>query len=251
MKYEISRGQWAAFLNTLPEEGALYHNTGIGGSYPNFTATAPDRAKGFIAWFSDTAYADWSGLRPMTGLEFEKACRGPLPPVPNEFAWGTASVHASPYALTNDGTPSEAISNMGMGTGNASYDVTAVNINRGLRCGIFAASAASPDRIESGASFWGIMELSGSMIERPITIAHVTGRAFTGEHGDGALSGAMAIANVPSWPNDQGYGAGLRGGSFSRVADQMRVSDRTFANVKFFARPSYFGFRGVRTAPVP
>jgi hypothetical protein len=152
--------------------------------------------------------------------------------------------------VINDGTPSEAISNMGTGTGNASYDVTTGNIIGPLRCGIFAASTASPDRVEAGASFYGIMELSGSLIERPITIEHVTGRAFTGAHGDGALDGE-GFANVPSWPNESGNGAGQRGGAFSREAEQMRVSDRTKAIAHIFIRLSYYGFRGVRTAPAP
>ena len=29
-----------------------------------------------ISWSDMSAYLDWSGLRPMTELEYEKACRG-------------------------------------------------------------------------------------------------------------------------------------------------------------------------------
>ena len=52
------------------------------------------------------AYADWSGLRPMTELEFEKACRGNQTPVANEFAWGTASITAA-TGISNDGAADE------------------------------------------------------------------------------------------------------------------------------------------------
>ena len=36
-----------------------------------------------MSWNAFTAYLDWSGLRPMTELEYEKACRGTAAPVPN------------------------------------------------------------------------------------------------------------------------------------------------------------------------
>jgi hypothetical protein len=31
----------------------------------------------------------------MTELEYEKACRGPLMPVANEYAWGTTTISAT------------------------------------------------------------------------------------------------------------------------------------------------------------
>ncbi|MFN3345365.1 MAG: hypothetical protein ACK412_06920 [Chloroherpetonaceae bacterium] len=55
-------------------------------------------------------YLAWSGLRPMTELEFEKACRGVEKGVPGEFAWGNASAVAATSINGNeDGT--ETITN--------------------------------------------------------------------------------------------------------------------------------------------
>ena len=39
-------------------------------------------------WDDAIRYSAWVGLRPMTELEFEKACRGPLATVDGEFPWG-------------------------------------------------------------------------------------------------------------------------------------------------------------------
>ena len=49
------------------------------------------------------AYADWSALRPLTMLEHEKMCRGPLGPILDERAWGTAG---SPSADSASRCPS-------------------------------------------------------------------------------------------------------------------------------------------------
>jgi len=258
MKYEISQSQYAAFLNTLSETLANVHwhidqvganRFTIGGSHPNLTATAPDRACPSLAWWDGSAYTDWSGLRPMTELEFEKACRGSKAPVADEYAWGTADVNGSPYYIINDGTPSAQIGNMVTGTGNASYNTTDHNINGPMRCGIFAASAVAPDRVESGASFYGVMELSGNLVERMITIADGTGRAFTGNHGDGYLNSSGH--QNEGWPNTSANGSGLRGGAYQRVVGELRTSDRTMAHNHVGTRISYLGFRSVRSAPAP
>ena len=39
------------------------------------------------------AYLDWSGLRPMTDLEYEKACRGTATSVADEYAWLLKLLH--------------------------------------------------------------------------------------------------------------------------------------------------------------
>ncbi|HRD54000.1 MAG TPA: hypothetical protein PKY96_15275, partial [Flavobacteriales bacterium] len=57
----------------------------------------------FLLWSDLSAYLDWSGLRPMSELEFEKSCRGPLTPVLNECAWGSATVANSFYNIGNPG----------------------------------------------------------------------------------------------------------------------------------------------------
>ena len=45
----------------------------------------------------------------MTELEYEKACRGTMAPVADEYAWGTASIAGSAYTLENIGAANEGI----------------------------------------------------------------------------------------------------------------------------------------------
>jgi len=194
MKYEISQGQYADFLNTLtltqdanrfPDRNGNSRHT-IGGTPGLRTVAVPDRACNYLTWADGIAYADWSGLRPMTELEFEKACRADLPVVDGEYAWGNDNIANWTYTLSNDGTPSATITNPASDPmGNASCMYTDGSIEGPLRCGIFATSAST--RAEAGASYYGIMELSGNLIEHCVTVANSEGRSFQGRHGDGLL----------------------------------------------------------------
>jgi formylglycine-generating enzyme required for sulfatase activity len=210
-----------------------------------------------LSWMDGAAYTDWAGLRPMTELEYEKACRGTVTPVSNEYAWGTATVADNAYSLSNAGAANEGIAtnySTAANTGNASYSATYSNIDGPLRVGIFAANTSNTGRITAGAGYYGIMELSGNLREWPVTIGNATGRAFTGVHGNGALSDA-GHADVFAWPGlnsgqvTGAYGSGLRGGAWSAPADNLRTSDRRFAADIFTNRYDSFGFRGVRSVP--
>ena len=106
MKYEVSQGRYAEFLNQLaakqtekrypfPTIPKRFSGNGIHTvrkTAEGFAATKPDRAVNWVSWDDCMAYLDWAGLRPMTELEFEKACRGPLKPVKDEYAWGTGEL---------------------------------------------------------------------------------------------------------------------------------------------------------------
>jgi formylglycine-generating enzyme required for sulfatase activity len=186
----------------------------------------------------------------MTELEFEKACRGPLAAVSGEYAWGTATVAGSAYTLNDVGTASEGIAtSYSTMVGNAMYTTTNVSGNEGpLRVGIFAANGMNSGRVSSGASYWGIMELSGNMWERPITIGNAEGRAFTGTHGDGVLT-SDGDGDAPTWPGTEAVGAGTAGGGWQNDASSMRVSDRYYNSVNstFITRDNNLGgFRAVR-----
>ena len=261
-KYEISQQQYVDFLNTLTSAQAStrYPNattnrhaiTVSGGVY---STTNPYVACNFLSWMDGAAYSDWAGLRPMTELEFEKACRGLETPVANEYAWGTATVAGNAYTLENDNATNEGIaSNYSTSTGNASYDITDGSIDGPLRVGIFAAHADNSGRITAGASYYGIMELSGNLWERAVTVGNATGRDFTGLHGNGALS-TNGYANETAWPGltsgevTGATGSGFRGGHWSSSATYMHVSDRINAALTDTFRYSFFGFRAVRVAP--
>jgi formylglycine-generating enzyme required for sulfatase activity len=203
----------------------------------------------YLSWADLAAYLDWACLRPMTELEFEKTCRGPVFPVPNEYAWGDATIAADPYTLANDGAPTEVVTvNYSTTAGNVVDDLTSKSIPGPFRVGVFASSVS--DRRNAGASYYGIMELSGNVIERTITVGNETGRAFIGSHGDGLIGSNGDAANVPDWPGIDAVGANRRGGRWSSAAANsgLEVSGRSAAAYTFADRAYYYGIRGVRTA---
>ena len=66
-----------------------------------------------------------------------------------------------------------------------------------------------------GSSYYWVMDLSGSLWERVVSIGHPNGRAFIGSHGDGILSEDGKATN-PDWPpaDENSGGVGYRGGGF-------------------------------------
>ena len=208
------------------------------------------RACNYLSWPDLGAYLDWSGLRPMTELEYEKACRGGLLPVANEFAWGTTTIAAIPYTLSSSGSANEGISSSySLSAGNSSYATTDGTLDGPLRVGIFAANGSSTGRITSGAGAPGIMELSGNVNEFVVDLFNF-GVNYTGLHGDGILFGNGGHT-TQFWPdNDVGNGATIRGGSFTATSASLRTSDRSsILSTGWGNRFIQSGGRGVRTAP--
>ena len=247
MKYEISQQQYVDFLNSLTptQATARYFATtasrmAITVASGLYSTTAPNVAATYLSWADIAAYLDWSGLRPMTELEYEKACRGTLAAVANEFAWGTATSTPA-TGVTNGGLANEVASNAGANVcTNGSYAAGPV------RVGMFAG--VSTTRAQAGATFYGIMEMTGNVWERAISISNVEGRSFTGTHGDGSLA-TTGEANVTSWPaNTTAIGTRLKGGSFNSTLIYLNVSDRLDVT-DLSSRASNFGGRGIRSAP--
>lgn len=421
MKYEISQQEYCDFLNTIIFGYATVHYQGMVGtarynitlSNGIFSTTTPCVPANFMAWDDLSAYLDWSGLRPMTELEFEKSCRGTAYPIPFECAWGTPyaasgnyGVIGRLYTLNNAGTTNEGIATgyagsnyvsgagatssdsavytsaptasslymdvtvnttvgltagmyvkvvagtgafvthsfiasitdathfkmtdypstvlagaticayppvtvssttglmpgmtvgvtSGTGTfipgtivtkvidathfyfsdlptvkltggstvitgypgGNCAWYTTIYDLNTGggiagpVRVGIFAANILNTGRLSSGASFYGIMELSGNLSERAISVDSI-GRTFTGRNGDGLLDSAVGAYfgrhNVLFWPDPgTAKGTGFRGGAW-RYTNDIQVSDRIMAANYSNTWGMDNGGRGVRTAP--
>ncbi|MEI8344900.1 MAG: SUMF1/EgtB/PvdO family nonheme iron enzyme [Candidatus Omnitrophota bacterium] len=294
MKYEITEGMYASFLNTLsrlqqnmrvssnitadaPTSGSIYvmsstsaittrstilcPSAGNGTVNPIvFSTTRPDRATAYLTWMDLAAFADWAALRPMTELEFEKACRGPGAPVANEYAWGsTAITAATTIAGTEDGTET-------IGTANANCRYSNNNMTGGdtglgpLRCGIFATAIST--RATAGAGYYGNMELSGNVWERTVTVGEATGRAFTGTHGDGVLTTTASYqgnATNLDWPGidttpargvtgTTTVGFGVRGGSYVELTVYLQVSNRYLGAYYITTRGLNMGGRAARTA---
>lgn len=219
------------------------NNNGIGGEENDGLWIATN----YLSWPDAAAYADWSGLRPMTELEFEKAARGTLMPVVDEFAWGNTNIYQI-QGLTNENQSNETPLHL---SSNAVYGNHALQQGP-LRVGAFANHTST--RESAGASYYGIMDLSGNVWERVVTVANTTGRQFVGNHGDGALSLA-GNGNVQNWPGLQsndirnGTGVGVRGGSWAFTVTALQISDRRSAGQTINSRNTELGFRAVRTAP--
>jgi formylglycine-generating enzyme required for sulfatase activity len=262
MKYEMSQSQYVGFFNTLTQtQRVALDVTGVGGkgqdtelnrngvNWPdagNATTTLPDVPLNYVNNQIMLAYLDWAGLRPISETEYEKAGRGTAAPVNNEYAWGSANIHATDYEYQGFGTTSERISNPGEGVGNAIYNATNGTPTGPKRCGILAASAPNASREETGGSFYGIMELTGNLYERLISVGNPEGRAFAGTHGNGIIS-FSGTHNVATWPSDN-TGLGYRGGSFFNGPNFIRLSDRYDASTVLAGANNRIGFRGVRTA---
>jgi len=258
MKYEISQQQYVDFLNKLTptQDASRYFATtanrhSIGGVAGNRTTNNPNVACNYLSKEDLNAYLDWAALRPMTEFEYEKACRGPQLPFTDEYAWGNAQIASTNYTLVNPSLPNENIAtNYSTISGNAVWNSTQVTTLPGpLRCGIFAANGSNSGRVSAGASYYGIMELTGNLFETVISVGQNNGRAYQGRNGDGVLNsigasvGPEAVVNSNAW--------GLRGGSFTGSIGYCRVSDRTYGwNPQSLTyRVLNIGGRGVRLAP--
>ena len=260
MKGEISQGQWVAFFNTLTAtQKSTRDITAAKGdnlstrnnvSWSSGDATLPDNGGGatyegvamnWISWADLTAYLDWSGLRPMSELEFERGGRGPYRAVSGEYAWGSTSLTQA-TSISNPGLPSErAQSGANMAFNNHA------SVPGPVRVGSFAYGVAT--RIASGGGYYGAMELSGNLYERAVTVGNSTGRLFAGRnHGNGVLD-SSGNPNVSTWPGTGATGSGSRGGVFSLGSGHARLSDRYTATRTWAQRLIDFGGRGVRVAP--
>jgi formylglycine-generating enzyme required for sulfatase activity len=301
MKYELTQQAYVNFLNTLtytqqvtrtaylPNKAAgtaalsnSYRN-GIQIMTPGVSATTPavyacnytddtnynnsddgqNIACNYLEWQDLAAYYDWSGLRPMTELEYEKACRGSLASVDGEYAWGTTNIYAI-TDVSNPGDNNEISTNVGK---NSSYNNNIVG-NGPLRVGVFATATAT--REVAGAGYYGIMELSGNLWETAVTVGIAAGRSFTGKNGDGNLN-TSGDANVDFWPGINGNntatnactaysvstgigvtesaGIGVRGGAFNNDKALLRTSSRAYAEANDCGTRTYnVSGRGVRVA---
>jgi len=252
MKYEMSQQQYVDFLNTITStqasnrysSGSTGYRYGISVSGGVYSTTTPYVACNWLSWMDGAAYTDWAGLRPMTELEFEKACRGTATPVAGEYAWGnTAATKAN--NITNGGANNET-------TNTPNANAVYLFPSGPMRTGVFATGSTT--RVQAGGTYYGIMEMTGNLWERPVTVGNAEGRVFTGVHGDGLLS-ADGHATETAWPGlssgevTDATGSGLRGGSFTD--NYMNISNRELGSLEWSDRFQNDGFRAVRTQPLP
>lgn len=314
MKYEVTQGQYADFLNTLSlrdtSTGMMYMDTSRLKKVPGklklalqnvdpfyystpveiyrhsisldtvdvrYRVSRPDRAYGQGNTNHLTSFADWAGLRPMSELEYEKACRGPLPP----YYWNPGSGNfqngdtskkwwGADWAWGND-TTIIRINNMYATSGSklqysgvengmeffTNYDVyrryinpiqtwswtmkdsSSMLIDNGN--GPFRVGIFANDsstRISSGAGYYGIMDLSKNVSEYVVSLGSSTARTFSYKiHGDGMLD---AYGQSRDFLSNNNGGPGMN--IFIQKSDA--VSSRNS-----YGSQGTNGFRAVRTAP--
>lgn len=263
MKYSLTEGQFVQFLNCLTRKQQQAHCMAdlSGEDIPNYYAVtntaeprdrcevycsrfgnrlpgpvkfytaAPNRSMNAIAFMDTAAFACFAGLRPVTELEYEKACRGPLPAVKEEFAWGSTKigrvfhfdgVDGSGYEKPLPQKPGEIV-NCNFGTDIAPFEMEFKTVpdNPGwigpVTAGLFENADAVPgltERERTGASYYGIMELCGNVWENVVTFGREEGRNYIPRHGSGELT-EDGCHNMDCWPESKtAVGAGVRGGVF-------------------------------------
>lgn len=230
MKYEVTQGQYVDFLNllTYTQQSNRVNNAtnivgqsivdasvnvfpgrntiqvqvaGVNSTTPRVYSTArPDRACGHMNGADVLAYLDWAALRPITELEYEKACRGTRAPVLNEFPWANGNSNTGGITLSGTENGTETVNDVNrIGYQPASYTISQGDAGQGpLRSGIFA-TANSASQGTSGATFYGVMNMGDNLNEPVVTVGNVAGRSFRGNHGDGILH-VNGHANEGFWP---------------------------------------------------
>jgi formylglycine-generating enzyme required for sulfatase activity len=242
-RYVMSGGSTMTFRNGIRCPATLPATTPVtfycdfdGDDVPNESTDGLNIAANFMTSADVLAYLDWSALRPVSELEYEKICRGSIYPQQNEMAWGD-TVYVFTTGISSAGLPGEssvpAGSNCAM---NNAYTAGPI------RAGIYAS--ASTTRQTAGAAFYGAMEMSGDLYELLVSLGNSAGRSFTGLHGDGVLTAAGA-GNTTFWPAS----LGVRGGAWPYASYLGRISDRSLINGAIASRVGYASGRGCRTAP--
>jgi len=177
-KYEMSEQQYADFLNTLTTiqlNSLGVAGTGIALSNGQYFSSLPNRACQNSNSNRFLAYADWSGLRPMSFLEFNKASYGPLQPV----------YSASCSGFVFGGYPS---------WGNTSCPV-AFNVGNNTIYDVGYCASSTSSRITSGSSYYGIMDITGNVHEPLVKLNFFN---FSKNHGNGTIS-ISGNSDVNGW----------------------------------------------------
>jgi formylglycine-generating enzyme required for sulfatase activity len=277
MKYKVTQGQYADFLNTLSDmqtaNRAIHGGRDYRGSRGTivledgtYRARRPDRACNFLGWRDAAAFADWAALRPYTELEYEKAARGPAEPVPNEFAWGTTSISHGDTLFAAPGITARQEDGTEFVRGNANYNPDSLDGSAGrefvggdggqgpLRVDVFETRAHRRQtgnvREASGAGYYGAIGLTGGLFERVVSVASERGRQFEGSHGNGSMSySGLARNMIQDWPNRQAEGLALRARNYAFSEGALPLAERGFGSYAAHYRAPGMGFRAARTAP--
>ena len=286
MKYEITTAQYVAFLNTLTYNQQLRlqedpnatpptsvkgtvinarHGYSIEVNTPGVSTTsltpavygndannnntydeADDglalpvsiRIKDFLS------FLDWAALRPMSEFEYEKACRGPITPVLNEYAWGTTDYTSINWYWGRDNklTKNEVLNTFPLG---------ANNVGQGMLWRVGIAATPNSDRVHAGATYYGILDMTGNAFERAVGGYNFDYSAFSTTNGNGTID-SEGFADVIGWPiyttnRDVYESYYMRRGGSSWGGTNVNVSNRQTMNWTDGNRDIILGGRGVRS----
>jgi formylglycine-generating enzyme required for sulfatase activity len=297
MRSHITEEQYRAFINTLPGPARTQRfSYWFGESRYNIymlasgkrVALRPNRSCNWLSWMDGAAFACWAGLRPMTELEFEKASRGPLPAKTGEYAWGStrlvqaqvivgdeddrmfvqgnASFGGAVFIGGDGGSgpvPDDAY-DAAFGTGGdhrlrGAFGTGSVTHHPSQSSDASLEAKEAQLRENTGASYYGVMGLSGNLWEYCVTVGNPSGRSFLGNNGTGDLNhfgnfpGTTADkpGGILGWPGLSVWGVGNRGGSWYTASNEIRLADRTYGSglEGYTSRSNDTGFRCARTAP--
>ncbi len=267
MRSHVTQGQYADFINTLVGDERTLRFPYNAGAY-RYTirmdrnlfrvALRPRRPCNYLSWADATAYAAWAGLRPMTELEFEKACIHARDPVDQKYAWGDREIFPA-QVIQSRGAMEVVVGNCNTGNRHSEFD--GGDGGKGpVRDDLFALPGTLEEKFHGfggllygksfGSTYLGALGMSGNLWEMCVTVGNPQGRSFTGNQGDGRLVAGNAPAHQLGWPEMGGFG--FRGGSWYTEASSCRVADRMHAIAlggNYVYRSHDVGFRGVRTAP--
>lgn len=211
MKYEMSEQQYADFLNTLTN--LQISNLGIAGrniSLLNgkYVSTSPNRSCGGAIPSRFFAYADWSALRPMSFMEFEKAHRGPISEEfdvkydylismdfsPNQFYFqnenGTETLLNQILQSYYFNNPDSAF----LLRGGLQNSITTSNYNL-ARSGVFGREFSNRKQIV--ATYYGVIDLISNAMDLYISPKSTF---FTKINGDGIIEN-NGLSNISTWVN--------------------------------------------------
>ena len=127
------------------------------------------------------AYLDWAGLAPMTDFEYEKACRGPVPAVTGEYAWGSTLINYQSVVI-DDGEITEKTNNSG-NIGGLTLSNTHF-ANETIRVGCHAPTTGGSREL-SNATYYGI---SGMSQFNNTVIQYIYQDPYLGQSGDGTIA---------------------------------------------------------------
>jgi hypothetical protein len=224
-KYELSEQQYADFLNTLTSAQITtlgVAGTGITLTNGQYFSSTPNKACGNSTAIRLLAYADWSGVRPMTLLEFNKVSYGPLQPIYYEVA-----CNAGLNAYIIKGYPAWSANSAG-GCNYASNGAPLANV------GSFANTTST--RVQAGASYYGVLDLTGNAHEPVVKMNYFT---FQNTNGNGILA-SNGNADVNNWNST----------TMTMYIDMIcsGYSTSSFSNCYQIFIASKYGFRYVRSA---